>query len=98
MKKIILNEKNYIIQENYKNCFDLEELEKLFTDYFYSYDYILGDYSYGKLRLKGFYESNNKNANKINDIKILKKYLEDYCAVQCPYFLIKKEKNIEKNK
>ena len=45
------------------------------TDYFEPYDYIFGDYAYEKVRLKGFYESNNKNANKINDIKSLDDYI-----------------------
>ena len=34
---------------------------------FVDFDYIFGDYSYSKLRLKGFYESNNKKAK--NTIK-----------------------------
>ena len=68
----------------------MEELESKFTDYFYDYDYIVGDYAYSKLRLKGFYDSNNKKSNKINDIKNLDKYLENNCAYGCKYFVLKK--------
>lgn len=98
MKKIILNEKEYEIVENYRECFNFEDVESLFTEYFFDYDYILGDYAYNKLRLKGFYNSNNKNVKKYNDIKYYKKYLEDFCAVNCSYFLLKKKISIEKNK
>ena len=73
-----------------------KELKSLFTEYFETFDYVLGDYSYGRLRLKGFYESKNKLTKKINDIKYLDDYLKDFCACQCPYFLIKKQINIEK--
>ena len=91
MKKIILNGKEYEIIENYKECLNLEEVEHLFTEYFFEYDYILGDYAYNKLRLKGFYESKHKNVKKYNDIKKYKNYLEEYCATECPYFLLKRK-------
>ena len=86
----------YEIVKNNKDCIDEEELKSLFTEYFETFDYVLGDYSYGRLRLKGFYESKNKLAKKINDIKYLDDYLKEFCAYQCPYFLIKKQINVEK--
>ena len=96
MQFITLNENKYKIMENYKDCIAVEEISSLFTDYFYEYDYILGDYSYGKLRLKGFFDSTNKKKKKINDITHYKEYLNEYCAYECPYFLIKRENDIEK--
>ncbi len=96
MKILCLGKNNYEIVKNNKDCLEEEELKSLFTEYFEVYDYVLGDYSYGKLRLKGFYESNNKNVKKINDIKYFDDYLKDYCAYQCSYFLLKKQINIEK--
>ena len=48
----LLNTKYTIV--NGKENFILEEVEHLFTEYFLDYDYILGDYAYNKLRLKGF--------------------------------------------
>ena len=91
MNNISINNKKYTIIENYKSCFNKEEFEKYYTDFFYEYDYILGDYSYNKLRLKGFYDSKSKKVKEYNDIKNVKKYLEKYCAFECAYFLIKKE-------
>ena len=44
-----LNDTNYEIIENYKDGFVFNELESKFTDYFYDYDYVLGDWAYGKL-------------------------------------------------
>ena len=64
--------------------------------YFDDFDYVFGDYSYGKLRLKGFFESNSKKCKKYNNIDFYKKYLEEFCAKECPYFLIKKKITIEK--
>ena len=63
----------------------------IFRKCFDDFDYVLGDYAYSKLRLKGFYDSENKKASKINDISGLDDYIKDYCAYDCGYFLLKKE-------
>ncbi len=98
MKIIKYKDKEYELVKNYKDGFNQEDFDNLVkeTDYFDEYDYIFGDYSYSKLRLKGFYESNNKKVKDINDIKILDKYIKDYCSYECRYFLLKKNKNILK--
>lgn len=89
-KEIILENNKYSIVENKNECLDLEELTSKYTDYFYEYDYILGDYAYNKLRLKGFCSKKNKKFNKINDINLKDKYLKENCAFNCNYFLIRK--------
>ena len=92
MKNIILNEKEYEVVFNDKDCLNVEELKEKYTDYFEGFDYVFGDYAYEKLRLKGFYESNNKKASKINDIKYLDDYKKNYCSYGARTFLIKKVK------
>ena len=92
MKKIILNGNNYQLIENKNNCFNEKDILAKFTEYFDSYDYILGDYSYEKLRLKGFYDTTNKFATSINDVSHWKEYIKNFCAYECNYFLLKKEK------
>lgn len=91
MKTIEVEDKEYEIIKDYKDAFDLEEFTSKYTDYFYDYDYIVGDIAYGKLRLKGFYDDKNKKANNINNYKNLDKYLVDNCAVDCKYFILKKK-------
>lgn len=90
MKKIKALENEYELIQNHKGCFDKEEFLNLVTDYFLDYDYIVGDYSYDKLRLKGFCESENEKFNKINDYNFLEKYLKEDCAYGCGYFVLKK--------
>jgi hypothetical protein len=65
--KIKLNDIEYEVITDYKDAFNKEDLEKLYTDYFKNYDYILGDYAYNKLRLKGFCDKKNELCNDIND-------------------------------
>ena len=88
--KYKFNDLEYELIKNYRDGFNFEEIELKLTDYFYEYDYIFGDWAYGKLRLKGFFESNNKNVKKYNDIQFIDEYLEENCATDCKHFLLKK--------
>jgi len=83
----------YELFKDEEKAFDLEEVNNLFTDYFLPYDYVLGDYAYGKLRLKGFYDQKNKKVNKINNFKDIDEYIKKYCSYNCKYFILKKQKN-----
>ena len=92
MKKIEINGVSYEIVKDEHNSINKEELAEKITDYFDSYDYIFGDYSYDKVRLKGYYDSNNKKAKSINDIKNLDDYIKNYCSFGAKTFLLKKIK------
>lgn len=87
---ISVGEFKFELVENYRECFVMEEFESLFTEYFYDFDYIVGDYAYSKLRLKGFYDDNNKKARSFNKISNKDKYLTENCAYCCKYFVLKK--------
>lgn len=89
-KEIIINNKKYELIKNYKDAYNEEEFLSKCTDYFYDYDYIVGDIAYGKLRLKGFYDDKNKKVKKINNFNNLDKYLNEDCARDCKYFIVKK--------
>lgn len=93
-KKVILNNIEYNIIRNDNNCYDQEVVQERIkeTDYFDKYDYIMGDYSYDKVRLKGYYNSKNKNATKINDYKTMDDYIENYCQQGSNIFVLEKIK------
>lgn len=90
---IILNDCDYEIIKNYREGLNKEELESKFTDYFYDYDYVVGDIAYNKLRLKGFYDEKNKKVKKLNNYKFVDEYLKNNCANDCRHFIIKKISN-----
>ncbi len=90
--EIKINDLCYEVIENHDAEIDQELLKEMVTDYFATYDYILGDYAYGKLRLKGFNEKNNKNYKKINDYAFVHDYIKKYCAYGCKYFILKQKR------
>ena len=94
--KIEVDNKEYELIKNYKDAFDKDEFINKYTDYFYDYDYIVGDIAYGKLRLKGFYDEKNKKVNKINNYKDVSTYIKNNCAVDCKHFILKKITNDNK--
>lgn len=94
MNKNIINVNNnkYELVKVYKDGFNEEEFKERCTEYFDEFDYIFGDYSYDVLRLKGFYDKNNKQVKKINNINILENYIKEFCSHECRWFLLKKVK------
>jgi len=89
MKTIKLNEMDYEVIED-KDGYDEQAVLDIITDYFIPYDYIIGDWAYNKLRLKGFCDKKNKVYNQTNDIQNKDKYIHDNCAYGCKYFVLKK--------
>lgn len=89
---IEIENNKYNLIENYRDGFNLDEFKEKYTEYFEPYDFIIGDYSYGKLRLKGFCTKLNKICNKINDIKFKDDYIKNLCSYECRYYILEKVK------
>ena len=92
METVNLENDIYEVIKNVKEGFDKEELEKKYTDYFKDFDYIVGDWAYGKLRLKGFNDDTNQNVKPWNDFSKVDDYIQNQCAYECRYFILKKQK------
>lgn len=91
MKMVVLDNVKYNVIVDYKDGFDASEVENKYTDYFKDYDYIIGDWAYGKLRLKGFCKKENPLFKEINDYEKKDDYLRNNCAFNCKYFILEKE-------
>ncbi|WP_028783589.1 YutD family protein [Thalassobacillus devorans] len=82
--------KQYEIVRDYRNGYQVEAIEQRFSDILSKYDYIVGDWGYGQLRLRGFYDDQNPKATFDTKISTLEDYLYEYCNFGCAYFLLKK--------
>ncbi len=74
--------------------FDEGLFKQKLTEILEKYDYIVGDFSGGQLRLKGFYSNDRKNVPLDSKSETIPEYLVEYCAYGCPYYIV--EKIVEK--
>lgn len=92
---LLIREEPYTIAINYQEGFDFDEFKRLYQDYFEKYDFIVGDWAYEKLRLRGFYQLNYRKSAKDRLIDFLDDYLKEYCSFGCRYFVLGKDKVLE---
>ncbi|WP_057769499.1 YutD family protein [Lactobacillus selangorensis] len=84
---------------NFKDGFDLDKLNDRYNEILNKYDYIVGDWGYDQLRLRGFYRDDNKKANRDQLIRTLEDYLYEYCNFGCAYFVLERqEKHVPEKK
>ena len=88
MEKMIETTKgDFEVIENYRDMLDVHAFEERYLEEIHNkYTYFVGDYSAGILRIKGFYEGKRPNFENIPD------YLHESCAVNCPYYILKRKK------
>ncbi|KYC86357.1 YutD family protein [Heyndrickxia sporothermodurans] len=90
---ISINNQSYEIIKEFRNGFNEEAFRNRFSDILSRYDYIVGDWGYGQLRLRGFFEDENPKATFDTKIGTLTEYLYEYCNFGCAYFVAKKMQN-----
>ena len=87
--RILIDSHPYVIEENYRNGFNVEKLKERFSDILTKYDYIVGDWGYDQLRLRGFYAKNSTKGTPAQNIERLQDYLYEYCNFGCAYFVLR---------
>lgn len=87
---VAIQNKQYELVKEFRDGFNEEALKARFSDILMKYDYIVGDWGYGQLRLKGFFSDDNHKASFDTKISTLSEYLYEYCNFGCAYFVLKK--------
>lgn len=87
---IQVGSKTYELVIENRDGYNYEALKNRYSEVLERYDYIVGDWGYNQLRLKGFFKENNKNATKDTSISSFHDYLHEYCNFGCAYFIIEK--------
>lgn len=75
-----------------KEGWNEEEFKARYSDVLNKYDFIVGDWGYNQLRLKGFFDDRNRKATYDTKISTLNEYLYEYCNFGCSYFVLRKVK------
>lgn len=86
--------KQYTIVQEHKNGWNPDAFKERYSEVLERYDYIMGDWGYSQLRLKGFFRENHPKATRESSVIGLQDYLHEYCNFGCAYFVL--EKQIEK--
>lgn len=87
---IKINNLYFELIEDYRECFDETHFANRYSEILDKYDFIVGDYGYEQLRLKGFYKDSNKKAEVSKRFSTIQDYLLEYCNFGCPYFIVKR--------
>lgn len=91
-KMIVLENEQYEVVKDFREGYQEEPLQERYSEVLSKYDYILGDWGYGQLRLKGFFEDKNPKSTYETKISTVEDYLYEYCNFGCAHFILKKLK------
>lgn len=81
---------------DHKDGWNPEAFRGRYSEVLDRYDYIVGDWGYSQLRLKGFYRDNHPKVNRDTAISGMVDYINEYCNFGCAYFVLHKLKELPK--
>lgn len=87
---LMIEGKKFEIVQNYRDAFDAERLGERYSEILNKYDYIVADWGFEQIRLKGFYDNRNRKVPQDQRIGNLQDYLYEYCNFGCPYFVLQR--------
>lgn len=91
---IVIGGKGYELVLDHKDGWNPEAFRGRYSEVLERYDYIIGDWGYSQLRLKGFYRDNHPKVNRDTAISGMVDYINEYCNFGCAYFVLHKLKEV----
>jgi len=88
---IIINNKFFELVKEHRDAFNEQIFKEKYTETLDKYDVIVGDISSNIMRLKGF---TSKKPDSHSYVKLIPDYLSESCNYNCPYFIVKRIKNV----
>lgn len=76
--------------DSYKDGFQEEDFIARYSEILDKYDFVVGDYGYDQLRLKGFYYDSQKKVDYHKRFSTIQDYLLEYCNFGCAYFILRR--------
>ncbi|GAK00385.1 LOW QUALITY PROTEIN: hypothetical protein JCM19055_3470 [Geomicrobium sp. JCM 19055] len=93
---IQLNNQQFELIEESREGWDEEAFQNRYSEVLNKYDFIVGDWGHEQLRLRGFFNDNNKKSGFDSKVSTVYDYLYEFCNFDCPYFILKKVKSDKK--
>ncbi|MBD8499156.1 YutD-like domain-containing protein [Paenibacillus arenosi] len=85
--------RTYELVHEYRNAWNPDFFRERYSEVLERYDYILGDWGYNQLRLKGFFKEGHPKASKETAIASMMDYVNEYCNFGCAYFVLERVAN-----
>ena len=89
---VTINNLQFELVEEYREGFKEDAFKARYSEILNKYDYIVGDWGYGQLRLRGFFDDQNHKSSYDTKISTLTEYLYEFCNFGCPYFVVRRIK------
>ncbi|OQR54286.1 DUF1027 domain-containing protein [Bacillus cereus] len=89
---VSVNNVQYEVIKNFRDGFSEEAFKERYAEILNKYDYIVGDWGYEQLRLRGFFDDSNQRSTYDTKISTLSEYLYEYCNFGCAHFVLRKVK------
>lgn len=96
MGLIHIGGKSYEIVHENRNGWNPEAFRDRYSEVLERYDFIVGDWGYSQLRLKGFFRDNHQKATKESTFSGMPDYINEYCNFGCAYFILEKTQSTKK--
>ncbi|MFC5469963.1 YutD-like domain-containing protein [Cohnella suwonensis] len=80
----------YSLTHEYKNGWNPEAFRERYSEVLERFDFIVGDWGYNQLRLRGFYRDGHPRATKESSISSFVDYINEYCNFGCAHFVLNK--------
>ncbi|MCJ8014350.1 YutD family protein [Paenibacillus sp. KQZ6P-2] len=90
---ILIGGKSYELLKDHKNGWNPEAFRDRYSEVLDRYDYIIGDWGYNQLRLKGFFRDKHPKSNKDSAYSGMLDYINEYCNFGCAYFVLQKNRD-----
>ncbi|WP_082083591.1 YutD family protein [Paenibacillus beijingensis] len=95
---ILIGGKSYELVHEHKNAWNPEVFRERYSEVLDRYDFIIGDWGYNQLRLKGFFRDNHPKATKDSAYSAIMEYVNEYCNFGCAYFVLEKTGHVQGQK
>lgn len=86
----LLGNRQYQVIVDHKNGWKQEAFRERYSEVLDRYDYIVGDWGYNQLRLRGFFRDGHPKVTKDMQFSTIQDYLNEYCNFGCAFFILER--------
>jgi uncharacterized protein YutD len=87
--------RTYELIHEHKDGWNPDAFRERYSDVLERYDYVIGDWGYNQLRLKGFFRDNHPKVSRDSAFSGMLDYINEYCNFGCAYFVLQRQPGVK---